>query len=412
MGTHNNGPASLFSSPSTKLSAVIKSDPEHYLGSAVLKKWPNTQDVPFLFKILSIQKALPLQAHPDKELGAALNKQNSQEFVDANHKPEIAVAIGGTADGLSSNQLGPETEHVAFTGFVGFQPLEQIVLSIEAVPELRAAIADDAVFDTFISSPSKESLKALYSRLLTRGKEQPNAVKAEVEKLVKRVASGGWGEVADEATAVNTKLIVKVNDQYPGDVGVLACPFFMNLVRLKKGESIYIGADEIHAYLEGGEYLRSSTHANPSSLSPVDIIECMAVSDNVVNSAFAPPEERDIKTFTEMLTYTSREPSHWSLKAADFSRSTTGQTKVFSPPLEEFDVLWTQLAAAKPEHIKKANGPTIGIVTGGGDTRFTVGGEEMVVPTGGVVYVVPGHDVAVEQVGGGEGEVWWATYSV
>jgi mannose-6-phosphate isomerase class I len=69
MGTHKAGPAHLFSSPHTTLSSVIESDPAHYLGQALLDKWPGALDVPFLFKILSIAKALPLQAHPDKELG-------------------------------------------------------------------------------------------------------------------------------------------------------------------------------------------------------------------------------------------------------------------------------------------------------------------------------------------------------
>jgi mannose-6-phosphate isomerase len=96
-------------------------------------------------------------------------------------------------------------------------------------------------------------LKDIYSRLLTRGTKEPDVVKEQVEKLVKRVASSGWNSVADEGTAVKSKLLAKVNEQYPGDVGVLAVPFFMNLVRLKKGEAIYIGADEIHAYLEGSE---------------------------------------------------------------------------------------------------------------------------------------------------------------
>jgi mannose-6-phosphate isomerase len=253
MGTHKNGPATLFSSPSTTLSSVIKTNASHYLGDALLKKWPDTLEVPFLFKILSIQKALPLQAHPDKALGEILHKKNSSEFVDANHKPEIAVAIGGEVDGLNPYKLGADTERYAFTGFVGFQPLEQISHSVREIPELRAAIGDESVVNAFLSVTSKDTLKALYSRLLTRGKEQPDAVKAEVEKLVQRVASAGWGETADESTAVKSKLLVKINQQYPGDVGVLAVPFFMNLVRLKKGESIYIGADEIHAYLEGGQ---------------------------------------------------------------------------------------------------------------------------------------------------------------
>jgi mannose-6-phosphate isomerase len=144
----------------------------------------------------------------------------------------------------------------------------------------------------------------------------------------------------------------------------------------------------------------------------IDIIECMAVSDNVVNSAFAPPAERDIKTFTDMLTYTSREPSHWALPVSTFPRSKTGQTSAFSPPLEEFDVLRTQLEMGKIETITAASGPTIGIVTDGGEVRFDVGGEQITVPEGGIVYVVPGHDVKLETVGGGTGEIWWSTSSV
>jgi mannose-6-phosphate isomerase len=140
----------------------------------------------------------------------------------------------------------------ARAGFVGFQPLDQIAHSVKSVPELRAAIADDSIVDAFVHTPSADTLRVLYARLLQRGKDAPDDVKTHVEALVHRVASAGWGEAADEATAVKTKLIVRVNEQYPGDVGVLAVPLFMNLVRLRKGEAVYIGADEIHAYLEGG----------------------------------------------------------------------------------------------------------------------------------------------------------------
>jgi mannose-6-phosphate isomerase len=110
--------------------------------------------------------------------------------------------------------------------------------------------------------------------------------------------------------------------------------------------------------------------------------------------------------------YTSREPSHWALSNKPFARSGSEQTTAFSPPLEEFDVLRTELRGAR-ETLAPARGPTIGIVTGGGSARFSAGGEEVVLPEGGVVYVVPGVEVAVELAGGaGEGEVWWATSSI
>ena len=43
---------------------------------------------------MSIQKALTLQIHPDKQLSSRLHQENPQQFTDPNHKPEIAVALG------------------------------------------------------------------------------------------------------------------------------------------------------------------------------------------------------------------------------------------------------------------------------------------------------------------------------
>lgn len=392
MGTHGSGPASIYAesvsrlpplSSIVSLSSLIQAHPEHYLGSATLNKFPKSRDVPFLFKILSIAKALPLQAHPDKDLGAKLHNRNPAEFPDSNHKPEIAVSLGGTV----SDSFGGGGE-VAFTGFVGFRPLKDIADALRHVAELRHAVANDNAVNTFISAPSKEGLKTVYAALLSNGKENPKSVAEHVQALVTRIGSGGFGTDLPGANVLG-RLVIKVNEQYNGDVGVFAVPFFMNLVRLKRGESIYIGADEIHAYLEG------------------DIVECMAVSDNVVNSAFVPPEERDISTFIDMLTYTSREPSHWALPQNEFKRSMTGKTTAFKPPLEEFNVLWTQLGLGA-ETLGPSEGPTIGIVTKG-SVRVRAGEEEISLPEGGIVFVAPKHEVTIQSVGSGEGEMWWAT---
>jgi mannose-6-phosphate isomerase len=265
-GTHPSGPASIFSewtstlpplSSLVSLSSLIQAHPEHYLGGATLQKFPTSREVPYLFKILSIAKALPLQAHPDKGLGVRLHQRDPKEFPDTNHKPEIAVSLGGAV----SDAFGGGDD-VAFTGFVGFRPLDHIANALRNVPELRHVVANQDTVDTFISAPSKEGLKALYTALLLNGKENPKRVAEHAQALVTRINSQGLGtDLLD--SEVTGRLVVKINEQYRGDVGVFAVPFFMNLVRLKQGESIYIGADEIHAYLEG------------------NIIECMAVSDNV-----------------------------------------------------------------------------------------------------------------------------------
>ncbi|KDQ54601.1 hypothetical protein JAAARDRAFT_135320 [Jaapia argillacea MUCL 33604] len=405
MGTHPSGPLSLFSSPDTPLLSLISSNPSHYLSTSLLTRTQPTTlalsgptshspHLPFIFKILSVGQALPLQAHPDRQLGERLHKRDGEEFVDANHKPEIAIAIGD--DGSVDGGIG---EGVAFLGFVGFRPLDEIKRFLEGVEELRRAIGDEGVVKEFVEKPSQEGLKRVYGALLTRGKESFEEMKKDVNALVRRVGGRGDG-VVNETEA---KLLKKVNGQYEEDVGVLATTFFMNLVKLKKGEAIYCGADEVHAWLEG------------------DIIECMAISDNVINSAFVPPAERDISTFTSMLTYTSRPASHWSLQSKPYYAT---RSRMFNPPLEEFTVLWTSLGGDEEqgtrEVLPKAGGPMIGIVTKGSKIRFTVegrravgdvaeglGGGEVEVEElgeGGVVYVVPGCEVVVE----GEGEVWWA----
>jgi len=369
MGTHSNGPSQLAAT-SQSLHSLISSDPASHLGQTHLYKFPEGTHVPFLFKILSMAKALPLQAHPDKSLGEKLHAKDSKEFVDDNHKPEIALAI---TDG--------------FRGFVGFRPVEEIAGFVEDIPELRQAIANDDACDAFIEAPSREKVKPLFQALLSQPQEK---VAPLVESLVKRVKEGGakvFGQ--GKRNEDLAEVVGKIQQDYPGDVGLLTAVFFMNLVTLKRGEAIYIGADEIHAYLEG------------------DIIECMAISDNVVNAAFVPPSERDIKTFTDMLTYSSRPASTYALKPEKYAKSGSGKTTKYDPPLEEFDVLWTAFDGKGTEGLGKVEGPSIAICLKGEVGLGVKGGEEQVEMTqGSVVYVKSGTPVVLESKGAAD--VYWA----
>ncbi|KAL4243515.1 Mannose-6-phosphate isomerase [Abortiporus biennis] len=387
VGTHPNGPAHLFHD-SQELLSLIRSNPPHFLGNDLLERWPETTHVPFLFKVLSIAKALPLQAHSDKELAKDLHNENPDEFVDANHKPKIAIAIGDKD--LNTIKWG---EGIVFTGFVGFRPLDDIGNFADAVPELADAIGNEALVESFIAHPSKDGLKKIFSSLLTRSTREKDSVQKAVRNLADKVKSGYSFGKLDRSGEV-AKLVVAIDDQYPGDVGILATPFFMNFVKLRRGQSIYIGADEIHAYLEG------------------HIIECMSVSDNVLNAAFAPTSQttQHIPTFLDMLTYTSRDPVHWLLEPSIYSHSINKSTNVYRPPLEEFVVLGTSLSkerASGKEVLESINGPMIGIVIKG-NIKVQVEDESEKVSEGGIVYVVPNKEVLVELVKGGKGEVWWA----
>ncbi|KAI0749491.1 mannose-6-phosphate isomerase [Daedaleopsis nitida] len=409
MGTHPNGPANLYDSPSTTLLSLIAADPQHYLGETLRRKWPATTHIPYLFKVLSIEKALPLQAHPDKGLAEQLQLKDPSNFVDSNHKPEIAVAIGEplcVAQAKYGQGKTPEHPEIgdadtAFMGFVGFRPLDEIKSFLESIPELADAVGDKQAVASFLKSPSKDTLRQVYRSLLKRGVEARDSVSQVIEGLKLRAKKNG-GTLGFKTKEL-TSLVQKVNAQYPGDAGVLATVFFMNFSKLKKGEAIYIGADEIHAYLEG------------------DIIECMAISDNVVNAAFDDPSTLapQIDTFVDMLTYTARPVSHWDLPAQKYEQGRRGCSVKYDPPLEEFIVVGTFLGKtkAKEESLAAVDGPTIGIVTRGRLRISTKKGdvtEQLELAEGGVVFVTPGNEIHIEVLEGegpGEaGEVWWSLF--
>ncbi len=74
MGTHPTSPLKLPSG--TTLSSLLKENPS-LIGTDVLSRFPDAIDenLPFLFKVLSIEKALSIQTHPDKKTAEQLHAQ-------------------------------------------------------------------------------------------------------------------------------------------------------------------------------------------------------------------------------------------------------------------------------------------------------------------------------------------------
>ena len=48
-------------------------------------------------------------------------------------------------------------------------------------------------------------------------------------------------------------LLLRLYDQYPGDIGCYAV-FFLNYLCLQEGQAIFLAANEPHAYLYGGMF--------------------------------------------------------------------------------------------------------------------------------------------------------------
>ncbi|KAK8847508.1 mannose-6-phosphate isomerase, class I [Kwoniella newhampshirensis] len=389
MGTHPTNPAYLFSSPKTLLSKHIQSDPS-LLGSAAEKfktpfdgaKGSGTEDqieghVPFLFKVLCCKQALPLQIHPNKELARKLHEKEPDKFPDTNHKPEIAVCLSPT-----------------FLGFAAFRPYHQIVSFLATVPEisqLSPRLQDD--IKTFTSSPSGETLQKVWEGFLHLGDDE-KVVKRFTERVKKdgkKAFEGLEKGIDEEEKGRLVKATESAGKYYPGDGGLFSSLFFLNLVELKKGEGMYVGADGPHAWLEG------------------DIVELMAISDNVLNVGFMPSEEKDtVSLVAQTVTCTPKSIPEIKLDSQPFSsKSSTGKTTVYSTPFEEFSILRIQ----GDDTLKALDGPAVAIVLEGdwsagdvqaGEGSKVEGGE------GTVLFVGAGTETkwSVKD----KGEVWMAFY--
>lgn len=48
--------------------------------------------------------------------------------------------------------------------------------------------------------------------------------------------------------------MLRLHSQYPGDIGCFAI-YFLNHMVLDPGQAMFLGANEPHAYLQGGQFM-------------------------------------------------------------------------------------------------------------------------------------------------------------
>ena len=122
MGTHKKAPAHLWNN-AQKLSELISANPDGELGPKIISKFGS--QLPFLLKILSVDRALSIQAHPNKSAAEILHERDPAHYPDANHKPEMCIAL------------------TDFTGLCGFRPAEETAKFTNCVPELTHLIGHE-----------------------------------------------------------------------------------------------------------------------------------------------------------------------------------------------------------------------------------------------------------------------------
>jgi len=324
------------------LQAILDKNKDSLIGKTVVDKFGS--NLPFLPKILSIAKALPLQIHPDIELSQKLHEKDPEKFTDPNHKPEIAVALS------------------RFEAFVGFKQLGDIqhLMKLERLQQFMPQSMGQQFTDDTLREICRNMLKAPESN---------------VAAALKGILSTPSEYYAHQSYILD--LARRLREQYGShDNGNLVALVCMNYIVLEAGSALYIPADGIHAYLSG------------------DIVECMARSNNVLNTGFCPRADRDsVDLFADALTFKQHDPREPVLERKPSDKSGKGKTTEFKPPMSEFNMLVTELLAGETETVKPIMGPSILFITSGFG-RMRVESHEYALEEGGIYFI--GQGVGVE----------------
>ena len=215
MGTHPNGP-----------SKIINDNREILLSEEI-----NGQ-LSYLFKILSINKPLSIQLHPEKTFAEILHRKFPKIYKDDNHKPELFIA-------LSDFEL--------LFGFVEMNKAIETIIKYKNCFNLKEG-------EKLLEEPNIENYKLFIEKLIFLEKD-------EYEKIIKLI-------IENEETK-NDYLLKKLYDNYGLDPGILIA-LFMNHLHKKRGEAVFIDENIPHSYIFG------------------NCLELMSCSDNVIRLGLTP----------------------------------------------------------------------------------------------------------------------------
>jgi len=242
LGTHPKGPAKInFENKEITLQEYIKKAPLEILGRAANQF---KGELPFLLKILAVEKPLSIQCHPAKSQaekgflrenydGIDINAFN-RNYKDDNHKPEILCAL------------------TPFTALCGFRTIGEIDRLFDL---LDSEIYKIHLYNHLFNDLHNESdcYRAFYSTILQLSIDDKQEFLKELSEAAEIFSS----------SVPEFRLVKQLLNEYPGDASA-AAPLYLNLIELQPGEALYQPAGELHAYIHGTG------------------VELMANSDNVL----------------------------------------------------------------------------------------------------------------------------------
>jgi len=340
MGVHPKAPSKVLCKGQwMSLPEFIRKDPEGILGESIAKNFSN--ELPFLFKVLAATKPLSIQAHPtrdqaqsgfarENEVKIPLDAPN-RNYRDENHKPEMICAL--TPFWLL-NGFRKIDDLVALTKRIGAPGLRDIVRSLRGQHEA-------------------EGLKMFLTTLMTMDRDTQTHLVSEVMHCIEQ----------NSCTDAALDWVMKLNQGYPGDMGVLS-PIFMNIVHLKPGQGMYTPSGRLHAYLEGAG------------------IELMANSDNVLRGGLT-AKNMDIRELLKILDFT-----HNELDILRPKRREKGED-IYDTPAKEFLLSLISVERDSPFESSSTRSVEIMICLEGDAQISDLGNGDVLSLTRGTALIVP-----------------------
>jgi mannose-6-phosphate isomerase len=286
--------------------------------------------LPVLAKILAVAQTLSLQVHPDKSQVL----KNPELFSDANHKPEMLVALSD------------------FYALVGIASESEI---LEAVSSMGSPTISNFLISKIENGSSIRDLL----NILLGVPDDVNLIAELIENLQK---------VKNPSDRQSWTL--EVANKYPNRLDVLAT-LLCNFVKLSPGQAIYLPPRTIHAYLNGTG------------------VEVMAASDNVVRGGLT------IKPINLNLFLEIADTSAKSLESYLINPVVLKTGKSWSAP--DLELLELPLASNSKSHLAMTEsiafiwGGTAVLKGAAGESSITIGGNlGAIIPAGHFEYAGTG----------------------
>ena len=249
LGAHPSAPSEIENVTGKQSLIEFLSQNSTALGQASRQKFGD--ELPYLLKILDVEKPLSIQLHPTKAQaekgfeaenakGVSLT-DSTRTYKDRNHKPEMMIALSD------------------FWLLHGFKIKSQILATLNVRPSLQP----------LAEKLGKQSLAEFYADVMLADQSTlANWLLPIIEVNQQPYKNGEltldnpdyWVLYTMEAMAISPEKL---------DAG-LVCFYLFNIVHLKEGEGIFQDAGIPHAYLRGQN------------------VELMACSDNVIRGGLTP----------------------------------------------------------------------------------------------------------------------------